>query len=170
MGVGLTHANMASNFRKFGKDHHQYIFLTSISFSLVYLITCVRVLQRKRFLGSSNCLISYLPLAHVEKVTQGEKRWSLFPCTYWAGANAGIQFCCCCCCCCQAMLLIHCSSFQVDVKKLMGDIQELMQTIFVSVPPLLNSVYDKVCVCTKTQSQDMTEEVAYLGSLPFLLQ
>ena len=40
--------------------------------------------------------------------------------------------------------------FQGDVKKLVGDIQELKPTIFVSVPRLLNRVYDKVkeCMCT----------------------
>jgi long-chain acyl-CoA synthetase len=34
--------------------------------------------------------------------------------------------------------------FQGDVKKLVGDIQELKPTIFVSVPRLLNRIYDKV--------------------------
>lgn len=38
--------------------------------------------------------------------------------------------------------------FQGDVKKLVGDIQELKPTIFVSVPRLLNRVYDKVGVVT----------------------
>lgn len=33
--------------------------------------------------------------------------------------------------------------FQGDVKKLVGDIQELKPTVFVSVPRLLNRVYDK---------------------------
>ena len=34
--------------------------------------------------------------------------------------------------------------FQGDVKKLVGDIQELRPTLFVSVPRLLNRIYDKV--------------------------
>lgn len=34
--------------------------------------------------------------------------------------------------------------FQGDVKKLIGDVQELKPTLFVSVPRLLNRVYDKV--------------------------
>ena len=36
--------------------------------------------------------------------------------------------------------------FQGDVKKLVGDIKELKPTIFVSVPRLLNRMYDKVSV------------------------
>ena len=34
--------------------------------------------------------------------------------------------------------------FQGDVKTLVNDIQELKPTLFVSVPRLLNRVYDKV--------------------------
>jgi len=38
----------------------------------------------------------------------------------------------------------HIGFFQGDVKKLVGDIQELKPTIFISVPRLLNRIYDKV--------------------------
>ncbi len=38
--------------------------------------------------------------------------------------------------------------FQGDVKKLVGDIKELKPTVFVSVPRLLNRMYDKVSVVT----------------------
>ena len=54
------------------------------------------------------------------------------------------------CVCVKASLLLHGARigfFQGDVKKLVGDIQELKPTVFVSVPRLLNRIYDKVCVC-----------------------
>ena len=35
--------------------------------------------------------------------------------------------------------------FRGDVKELVSDIQALRPTVFVSVPRLLNRVYDKVC-------------------------
>ncbi len=40
--------------------------------------------------------------------------------------------------------------FQGDVKKLVADIQELKPTLFVSVPRLLNRVYDKVTMAMAT--------------------
>ncbi len=41
----------------------------------------------------------------------------------------------------------HIGFYRGDVKELMDDIRELKPTIFVSVPRLLNKVYDKVqCV------------------------
>ncbi|KAL5484661.1 hypothetical protein EMCRGX_G021198 [Ephydatia muelleri] len=61
--------------------------------------------------------ISYLPLAHMfERVVMGM--------VFMIGARAGF--------------------FRGDVKELMNDIQELKPTLFVSVPRLLNRVYDKV--------------------------
>eukprot|EP00731_Ephydatia_muelleri_P024784 Em0016g1055a len=61
--------------------------------------------------------ISYLPLAHMfERVVMGM--------VFMVGARAGF--------------------FRGDVKELMTDIQELKPTLFVSVPRLLNRVYDKM--------------------------
>eukprot|EP00731_Ephydatia_muelleri_P024786 Em0016g1057a len=61
--------------------------------------------------------ISYLPLAHMfERVVMGM--------VFMVGARAGF--------------------FRGDVKELMNDIQELKPTLFVSVPRLLNRVYDKM--------------------------
>ena len=36
--------------------------------------------------------------------------------------------------------------FRGDIKELVNDIQALKPTVFVSVPRLLNRVYDKVCI------------------------
>ena len=41
--------------------------------------------------------------------------------------------------------------YQGDVKLLIEDIKELKPTIFVTVPRLLNRVYDKVCSSVATQ-------------------
>ena len=61
--------------------------------------------------------ISYLPLAHMmERVVQAELMLN--------GARIGF--------------------FRGDVKTLLNDIQELKPTLFVSVPRLLNRIYDKV--------------------------
>ena len=47
------------------------------------------------------------------------------------------------------VLLFMCGArigfYRGDVKELIDDIQALKPTIFVSVPRLLNRVYDKVC-------------------------
>ena len=61
--------------------------------------------------------ISYLPLAHMmERVVQAELMLN--------GARIGF--------------------FRGDVKTLLNDIQELKPTLFISVPRLLNRIYDKV--------------------------
>ena len=47
----------------------------------------------------------------------------------------------------------HIGFYQGDVKKLVDDIKELKPTIFVSVPRLLNRVYDKVSECCNCRTQ-----------------
>lgn len=64
-----------------------------------------------------DCHMSYLPLAHMMER-------SVHVMVFMNGAKLGF--------------------FQGDVKKLVGDIQELKPTIFISVPRLLNRIYDKV--------------------------
>ena len=54
----------------------------------------------------------------------------------------------CVCVCPKGMVFMigaRAGFFRGDVKELMNDIQELKPTLFVSVPRLLNRVYDKVC-------------------------
>ena len=68
-------------------------------------------------IGSKEVYISYLPLAHIlERVSH-----VVF---FMIGAQIGF--------------------FRRDVKTLVNDVQVLRPTIFVSVPRLLNRVYDKV--------------------------
>lgn len=67
--------------------------------------------------SSEDTYISYLPLAHMMER-------SVHVMVFMNGARIGF--------------------FQGDVKKLVGDIQELRPTLFVSVPRLLNRIYDKV--------------------------
>lgn len=63
--------------------------------------------------------ISYLPLAHImERVTHAT--------LFMTGGKMGF--------------------FTGDVKNLVTDIQELKPNIFVSVPRLLNRIYDKVFI------------------------
>ena len=78
------------------------------------------VSQESNFsLSDEDVHISYLPLAHMmERI-------------------------------CQAMVLMNSGKigfYRGDVKLLIEDIQALKPTIFVSVPRLLNRVYDKVGV------------------------
>ena len=49
--------------------------------------------------------------------------------------------------------------FRGDVKELMNDIQELKPTVFVSVPRLLNRVYDKVGGVEPLGSHQVTREL-----------
>ena len=68
-------------------------------------------------LTSTDVHISYLPLAHMmERLAEAQ--------LMLVGARIGF--------------------FRGDVKTLLNDIQELKPTIFVSVPRLLNRIYDKV--------------------------
>ncbi|KAL5484650.1 hypothetical protein EMCRGX_G021180 [Ephydatia muelleri] len=68
-------------------------------------------------ISPADSYISYLPLAHMlERLIMGM--------VFMVGARAGF--------------------FRGDVKELMTDIQELKPTVFVSVPRLLNRVYDKM--------------------------
>ena len=56
--------------------------------------------------------------------------------------------CMCVCVCPKGMVFMvgaRAGFFRGDVKELMNDIQELKPTLFVSVPRLLNRIYDKVC-------------------------
>ncbi|CAJ0757574.1 19105_t:CDS:2 [Entrophospora sp. SA101] len=82
--------------------------------------------SKGKMFGSSkdNVYISYLPLAHVlEKVSV----------TSMIYAGSAIGF------------------YQGDTLKLLDDISELKPTIFVSVPRLLNRVYDKVMAGVKSK-------------------
>ena len=59
-----------------------------------------------------------------------------------------VCMCVCVCVCPKGMVFMigaRAGFFRGDVKELMNDIQELKPTLFVSVPRLLNRVYDKVC-------------------------
>lgn len=56
--------------------------------------------------------------------------------------------------------------FQGDVKLLIEDMQALKPTLFVSVPRLLNRIYDKVyplCVCTYWGYCDTTVLLQVIG-------
>jgi len=46
--------------------------------------------------------------------------------------------------------------FQGDIKLLLEDIKELRPTIFVTVPRLLNRVYDRVSMTNTSESCDFT--------------
>ena len=87
-------------------------------YSIVYSINCYYCLQSQNLeIGSNDCHISYLPLAHImERTAQ-----SLF---FMIGARIGF--------------------FSGDIKNLLGDLQALRPTVFMSVPRLLNKLYDKV--------------------------
>lgn len=96
-------------------------------------------------LTSDDVHISYLPLAHMmERLVQ--VIYTLTDVCIYLGHTHPLSVCVCLC---LLQLFLYsvggaCGFYRGDVKELVNDIQALRPTLFVSVPRLLNRVYDKV--------------------------